>query len=489
MDEEKFGFHSEYYIAKNAINSDTKTFKGYFKYSDYKGKIYFLPVDYQIFSDLDLSGKIVEWDFKKREYTIISVNTSEPYKYIAVNQCGYYLYNEKSIALFGFDGNEIYSYQFEKKEPECIYIYADTIFFSDTRTKNMETSIYSVNMKTKEKNKLWGTEKENITFDQAFVNTYQEKWEKPLTPLSTWGKMSSIGNCACKYIYANENRIIAAYSRSKQGKDVVYIVNIDRNTQQWKLLDCSEIGKPDNIDIFSFDMLNDVMWIKADRIDEKNMLYKTKIDAVYRINKVSDRWCNTDTSQGFSNVIKYVYYDGNHYLIPELFELYKVNGENAKIEGVWEHDHGYQTDSLWMIEDFFIINNEYGTTVIRKLNDCGYGKEYEILRDDLEKNIDGVSEREIVDEKDFSIESNEIFNPTKSQKQNESFEFDFSDIDKEAKEQDTSKVCPNCGNILKENAKFCPECGTKVVKSCSSCGAPLEDGAKFCSQCGEKVEA
>ena len=176
-------------------------------------------------------------------------------------------------------------------------------------------------------------------------------------------------------------------------------------------------------------------------------------------------------------------------MIPELFELYKVNGENAKIEGVWEHDHGYQTDSLWMIEDFFIINNEYGTTVIRKLNDCGYGKEYEILRDDLEKNIDGVSEREIVDEKDFSIESNEIFNPTKSQKQNESFEFDFSDIDKEAKEQDTSKVCPNCGNILKENAKFCPECGTKVVKSCSSCGAPLEDGAKFCSQCGEKVEA
>ena len=149
MDEEKFGFHSEYYIAKNAINSDTKTFKGYFKYSDYKGKIYFLPVDYQIFSDLDLSGKIVEWDFKKREYTIISVNTSEPYKYIAVNQCGYYLYNEKSIALFGFDGNEIYSYQFGKKEPECIYIYADTIFFSDTRTKNMETSIYSVNMKTK----------------------------------------------------------------------------------------------------------------------------------------------------------------------------------------------------------------------------------------------------------------------------------------------------------------------------------------------------
>ena len=65
----------------------------------------------------------------------------------------------------------------------------------------------------------------------------------------------------------------------------------------------------------------------------------------------------------------------------------------------------------------------------------------------------------------------------------------FSATQEISEKESIPNRCPNCGNILKENAKFCPECGTKVVKSCSSCGAPLEDGAKFCSQCGEKVEA
>ena len=43
------------------------------------------------------------------------------------------------------------------------------------------------------------------------------------------------------------------------------------------------------------------------------------------------------------------------------------------------------------------------------------------------------------------------------------------------------KMCPNCGNILSDQAKFCPKCGTKQEtqtrqegKFCLFCGATLE---------------
>lgn len=46
------------------------------------------------------------------------------------------------------------------------------------------------------------------------------------------------------------------------------------------------------------------------------------------------------------------------------------------------------------------------------------------------------------------------------------------------------KMCPNCGNILSDQAKFCPKCGTKQEtqtrqegKFCLFCGATLEPGA------------
>ena len=28
------------------------------------------------------------------------------------------------------------------------------------------------------------------------------------------------------------------------------------------------------------------------------------------------------------------------------------------------------------------------------------------------------------------------------------------------------KMCPNCGNILSDQAKFCPKCGTKQDSAC-----------------------
>lgn len=53
--------------------------------------------------------------------------------------------------------------------------------------------------------------------------------------------------------------------------------------------------------------------------------------------------------------------------------------------------------------------------------------------------------------------------------------------------------CPNCGNELKDTAKFCGKCGTKIEQAppqsaaenqCVECGAPLKPGAKFCPKCG-----
>lgn len=58
--------------------------------------------------------------------------------------------------------------------------------------------------------------------------------------------------------------------------------------------------------------------------------------------------------------------------------------------------------------------------------------------------------------------------------------------------------CPNCGNELKEGAKFCGKCGTKIAVEeklsvdtsyfkCPSCGNNLKPSAKFCGKCGTAI--
>ncbi len=58
------------------------------------------------------------------------------------------------------------------------------------------------------------------------------------------------------------------------------------------------------------------------------------------------------------------------------------------------------------------------------------------------------------------------------------------------------KYCDQCGNKLKDNAKFCPVCGAPVYIEesakppvCKKCGELAEDGALFCSVCGERYYA
>lgn len=54
------------------------------------------------------------------------------------------------------------------------------------------------------------------------------------------------------------------------------------------------------------------------------------------------------------------------------------------------------------------------------------------------------------------------------------------------------KYCDQCGNALRDSAKFCPACGRRVEddkppipRRCKKCGEPLEDNASFCANCGE----
>jgi uncharacterized Zn finger protein (UPF0148 family) len=60
--------------------------------------------------------------------------------------------------------------------------------------------------------------------------------------------------------------------------------------------------------------------------------------------------------------------------------------------------------------------------------------------------------------------------------------------------------CPQCGNDVKDGAKFCGNCGWAVPAAsahnaqpaeqhCASCGTALKEGAKFCPNCGGVVAA
>ena len=50
-------------------------------------------------------------------------------------------------------------------------------------------------------------------------------------------------------------------------------------------------------------------------------------------------------------------------------------------------------------------------------------------------------------------------------------------------------VCRECGNVLKETAKFCDNCGAKVERRmvCPDCGTENAGDSKFCLNCGCKL--
>ena len=59
------------------------------------------------------------------------------------------------------------------------------------------------------------------------------------------------------------------------------------------------------------------------------------------------------------------------------------------------------------------------------------------------------------------------------------------------------KFCPDCGNQLKDGAKFCDKCGSGLAQNqtdtngivfmCSRCGTPIDNPYGICPSCGKSV--
>ncbi len=51
--------------------------------------------------------------------------------------------------------------------------------------------------------------------------------------------------------------------------------------------------------------------------------------------------------------------------------------------------------------------------------------------------------------------------------------------------------CPDCGNVISQDAKFCPLCGHQqlVLDQCVNCGKNLPPHARFCPKCGRPADA
>lgn len=363
MSEEKFGFHSEYYISCSELylsEKERNVCYGYFEYSEYKGDIYCL-------SNQKSGYLIIKSNPKTKSFSIIPINTKNNYKYIAVNNCGYYLYDKKQITLFDFNGNEINSHKIKNggtEKKECLYIYDDTVFLTDTRGANCVTSIYSINMCTNEERELWRIEKGNDIFDNALAKMYQNKWKAPLKI-----KVSGFNKRNALFLYANEKRIIAGFKRESQYAALAYIVNINRETLHWGVVDCSSqtvsfrSGNVCGMDVFSFDMLRDTWWLHMRRTGKQEGLFQVAIGN----NKVIDRWACEELYRGDGSASQLVengdfafyYFDGKYLLCPKIFTLDGCNKEDGSWSKVWDHLHTYQSKYFWIFGDYFIIDNEF----------------------------------------------------------------------------------------------------------------------------------
>lgn len=53
--------------------------------------------------------------------------------------------------------------------------------------------------------------------------------------------------------------------------------------------------------------------------------------------------------------------------------------------------------------------------------------------------------------------------------------------------RDDNNVCPYCGTINDDNAKYCKKCGKAIAKVCPSCGQTVDGDSDFCNHCGKKI--
>ena len=346
--EECFGFHSEYYINPNWRGREKDTYlrngeeirKGYMEFSKYGENIYFLR-DYA-------RGVIFKCNPKDKTASAIQLNTEIAYDYIAVNQQGYFLYNNQLVSLFGFDGQEVYTHKFGQKEyKECIYVYDHMVLYSETKTPKNSCRICCVNMLSKEVRILWETQKGDSVFDSKLRTSYKEIWGRDLPFFST---PSNIGNISCEFLYANKKRVVAGYTKNKFPNNISYIINVDLDTEQWDILDCRPNSMPNARCIFSFNMINDTMWIKTD--DKDIGLIHTSIQRIsqFQENKVVEwRLCTLYNAS-------YYYFDGKKAYLPENLCVYLIEKNGNKIEN---QVHAYQTEYFWCLEDVYTIPSCY----------------------------------------------------------------------------------------------------------------------------------
>ena len=62
-----------------------------------------------------------------------------------------------------------------------------------------------------------------------------------------------------------------------------------------------------------------------------------------------------------------------------------------------------------------------------------------------------------------------------------------------------TKVCSNCGQVIKASASFCPQCGKKLSsetlfdrykrlhKCCPECDTVLAHDSQYCPNCGKQI--
>ena len=57
---------------------------------------------------------------------------------------------------------------------------------------------------------------------------------------------------------------------------------------------------------------------------------------------------------------------------------------------------------------------------------------------------------------------------------------------KSAIDEETTLLCPSCGEKNDNDSKFCKNCGTAFSVVCPSCGQATDAG-KFCNHCGKEL--
>lgn len=369
-----FGFHSENYIdlcwRKSGSKCDKAETKGYPSYAAYKDDIY-------CFSDT--SEFLIKINIKTKKSCVIKLKPG--YSNLAVNRHGYFLYTDSKITLFGFDGMEIYTHKFStQNNKECIYIYDDKVYYSETTSKSLSNKIICVNMYNGSQRIVWSTQKGDAQFDYAIEKSYELLNGKKL-PFNA--KPSQMANISCEFLYANSKRVVAGYTRMKHPNQMSYIINIDLLEHKWSILEinaykntyCNDNLSPQRI--FSFDMLNDTMWVK-EQGDNIN-LFHTGIKPLTKLNQYNSVEWKLRKTESYS---EYYYFDGNKAFILERMALIELKRDGSS-KDVYYHD--YQTYHFFCYNDIYIIP-EFSSVTVKSINKKG-DIIYQIVKWEIEEMI------------------------------------------------------------------------------------------------------